>query len=52
MIYPDLDGSLGRAWGAAAIAWGLAFVTVAHATAAKRAGSTTGSGEESESSKA
>jgi hypothetical protein len=51
-IYPDVDGSLGRAWGAAAIAWGLAFVTVTHAAAAKRAGSTTASGEEPESSKA
>jgi hypothetical protein len=29
-IYPGLDASLGRAWATAAVAWGLAFVTVTH----------------------
>jgi hypothetical protein len=40
-IYPDLDASLGRTWGAAAIAWGLVFVAVTHLTAAKHRKSST-----------
>ncbi len=34
-IYPDLDAGLGRTYGAAAAAWGIAFVAVACLTAAR-----------------
>ncbi len=51
VIYPDLDASLGRVWGATAIAWGVAFVAVAYAAAAERAGATAAPGDESRSPK-
>lgn len=33
--YPDVDASLGRPWGAAAIVWGLAFVATTHLAATR-----------------
>jgi hypothetical protein len=39
-VYPDLDASLGRLWGAAAIAWGLGFVAATHLAAAGRPSAT------------
>ena len=34
-IHPDVDASLGRSWGTAAIIWGLAFVGVTHLAATR-----------------
>jgi hypothetical protein len=36
-IYPDLDAGLGRIWGVAALAWGVAFVVVSHLSAGRQA---------------
>ena len=35
-IYPELDASLGRSWGVAALAWGIAFVVLTHLSAGGR----------------